>query len=63
MYHTITIHDVKGITVQDPQEGTVPEGGHYFVRKIYILGENGVNTEIILFSESRKGLLIRSEEE
>ena len=63
MYHTITIHDVKGITVQDPQEGTVPEGGHYFVRKVYIYGEMGENTEIILFSDSMKGLLIRSEEE
>ena len=62
MYHTITIHDVKGVKVTPPQEGNTPDS-HYFVREITIIGEMGDNIVLNLFGDSMKGLLIRSEEE
>ena len=62
MFHTITIHDVKVVKVTPPVEHN--EGDcHYFVREITIQGENGESTVLNLFSDSMKGLLIRSEEE
>ena len=62
MNQTLMIHDVKGIKVTPPKEGQT-EDCHYFVREITIIGEMGDNIVLNLFSDSMKGLLIRSEEE